>query len=168
MKIGSFVTLLVLVLLSACHSKPESEPKADATRVGTYHAPSLVLAWYRSSAYARELKELVVARDAAVKAGDDKLVAECERKGAAQQDLAHKQLAGEEGTADILARLKDDLPAIAKTAGVERIVSPGTVLGDRVQFVDVTDALVERFHPDDATRKMIVEARKQPGGLHVH
>jgi hypothetical protein len=103
-----------------------------------------------------------------VKTGDDKLVAECERKGAAQQDLAHKQLAGEEGTADILARLKDDLPAIAKASDVEQIVPPGTVLGDKVLFVDVTDALVERFHPDDATRKMIAEARKQPGGMHVH
>jgi hypothetical protein len=168
MRVANVLVLAALVCAASCTSKPASKPKTDVMRIGTYHAPSLVLAWYRSAGFAKELQDLVAARNAAVKAGDDKLVAECERKGAEQQDLAHEQLAGEEGTADILARLKDDLPAIAKAAEVEQIVPPGTVLGDKVLFVDVTAALVERFHPDDATKKMIAQVRKQPDGVRVH
>jgi hypothetical protein len=167
MKLARFALCVSLAVIG-CHSAERPDPETSPVRIGTYHAPSLVLAWYRSGQYAKELGELKAARDAAATSGDTKAVAEYERQGATQQDLAHKQLAGEAGTAEILARLGDDLPAIAKAAGVEKIVPPGTVLGDKVLFVDVTDALVERFHPDDATRKMIAEARKQPGGMHVH
>jgi hypothetical protein len=173
MRFENVVAFCALVFVAACTSKPASKPpnpksNGEAVRIGTYHAPSLVLAWYRSGEYAKELGALKAARDAAAKSGDEKAVAGYEQRGASQQDLAHRQLAGETGTEDILARLKDDLPAIAKAAGVERIVPPGTASGDRVVLVDVTDALVERFHPDEATKKMIAEVRKEPGGVHVH
>src|SRR5690349_6016013 len=167
MKVVS-LALLACLAVAGCHSSEPPAPSKNPVRIGTYHAPSLVLAWYRSSDFAKELGELKAARDAAAKSGDEKAVADCERRGAAEQDLAHKLLAGETGTADILARLKGDLQAIAKGAGVDKIVPPGTAIGDGVQWVDVTDALVERFHPDEATRKLIAEAKKQPSGMHVH
>ena len=162
------LALLVGLAVVGCHSAERPAPEKSAVRMGTYHAPSLVLAWYRSAQYAKELGDLKAARDAAATSGDTKSVEEYERQGATQQDLAHKQLAGEAGTADILARLKDDLPAIAKAANVEKIVPPGTLSGDKVVLVDVTDALVERFHPDEATKKMIADVRKQPDGVRVH
>ena len=152
-----------------CRSGESVQPAAEPTvRVGTYHAPSLVVAWVRSAEHARELQALVAARDAAVKAGDQATVAECERKGAEEQDLAHRQLAGDAGVANILERLKDDMPEVLREARVERIAAEGEVLGDRVEPVDVTDLLVERFHPDEPTRKLLAEVRKSPHGVRVH
>jgi hypothetical protein len=169
MKIG----ILALVLSCACASflaGCESVPDRGAkpVRVGTYHAPSLVVAWVRSAEHARELEGLVAARDAALKAGDTAKVAECERKGAESQDLAHRQLAGEAGIEDILAKLEGDFPEVMKEARVERIAAEGEVQGEKVEVVDVTDLLVARFHPDEATRKLLAEVRKYPQGVRVH
>ena len=150
---------------AGCETIPDRSAKP--MRVGTYHAPSLVIAWVRSAEHARELEALVAARDAAAKAGDLEKVAECERKGGEMQDLAHRQLAGEAGIEDILERLRGDYPAIMKQARVERIDAEGEDLGDRFELVDVTELLVERFHPDDATRRLIAEVRQHPHGVHV-
>ena len=166
MKLPWIAPFLSVALFTACKESPSTH--AGTVRVGTYHPPSLVLAWYRSPDHAKDLDALVTARDAALKAGDSVKVAECEKQGAALQDLAHRQLAGEAGIEDILARLAGDMPAIAKEASVIRIAAEGDVLGDRVEFVDVTDRLVERFHPDEATRKLLAEIREVPKGTGVH
>jgi hypothetical protein len=91
------LALLVSLGVAGCHSAEHPAPQKSAVRIGTYHAPSLVLAWYRSAQYAKELGELKAARDAAATSGDTKAVAEYERQGATQQDLAHKQLAATRG-----------------------------------------------------------------------
>jgi hypothetical protein len=127
-----------------------------------------VVAWIRSAEHARELDALVAARDAAAKAGDARKVAECERRGAEAQDLVHRQLAGEAGIDDILARLRGDYPEILSRAKVQRIVAEGEDVDEAVELVDVTDLLVERFHPDEATRKVLAEVRRYPRGVRVH
>ena len=160
------VTFAFAVVFAGCESFPDRS--AEPVRVGTYHAPSLVLAWVRSAEHAREIDGLVAARDAAMKAGDKEKVAECERKGAEGQDLAHRQLVGEAGIENILEKLKGDFPDVMKKAKVERIAAEGEVLGDQVELVDVTDLLVERFRPDEATRKLLAEVRKNPQGVRVH
>ncbi len=60
---------------------------------------------------------------------------------------------------DIIARIEDKLPGIAKEAGVDVIVSKWTLAyrGPAAEFVDVTDLLAAEFDPDEATRKGIRE-----------
>jgi hypothetical protein len=165
-KLGRSSLLLAIAVLGC--GAPESRPPTATERVGTYHAPSLVIAWVRSAEHARELDALVAARDAAKKAGDEAKVAECERTGGQRQDLAHRQLAGEAGVEDILARLKADLPSILESARVDRLVADTEPLEEGIERVDLTELLVERFHPDEATRKLLAEARKHGAGVHVH
>ena len=167
MRIAGFAVLVCLAV-AGCRSGETPAPAQGALRIGTYHAPSLVVAWVRSAQHARELDALVAARDAAAQAGDQAKVAECERKGAEGQELAHRQLAGEAGTQDILERVQADLPEVRRKANVQQIVPEGEVLGDQVEIVDVTDLLVELFHPDDATRRLIADVRKHPKGVRVH
>ena len=161
---GLFLSLVAV----GCRCSKGSAPAVDTVRIGTYHAPSLVIAWVRSAEHEQELDLLLAARDAALAAGDSAKAADCERRGAEGQDLAHRQLAGEADVLDILARLEEHLPAIRAEAGVERIAAEGEVLGDRVVRVDLTDLLTERFHPDEATRKLLLEVRKHPKGVRVH
>jgi len=52
-----------------------------------------------------------------------------------------------------------------KVADCER---KGGAVVDEVEVVDGTDLLVELFHPDEATRKLLAEVRKHPKGVRVH
>jgi len=167
MRIAGLAALACLAV-TGCRSVEGPAPARGSLRVGTYHAPSLVVAWVRSAQHARELDALVAARDAAAQAGDQAKVTECERKGAEDQDLVHRQLAGEAGTQNILERLQGDLPEVRRKANVQRIVAEDEVGGDQVDLVDVTDLLVELFHPDEATRKVIAQVREHPKGVRVH
>ena len=161
-------SLLLAVAALSCRSAEPPEAATGSQRVGTYHAPSLVVAWVRSAEHERELDALVAARDAAQKAGDEAKLAECEHKGAESQELAHRQLAGEAGVEDILARLKSDLPGILEAAGVGRLVADTEPVEPGIERVDVTGVLVERFHPDEDTRRLLEEVRKHPRGIRVH
>jgi hypothetical protein len=53
------------------------------------------------------------------------------------------------------------LPQVAKDAGVSLIVSKWEVAWQApdAEYVDVTERLVEAFHPNDRVRKMIVDLK---------
>jgi hypothetical protein len=64
---------------------------------------------------------------------------------------------------DILARIADRLPLVAREAGVDVLVSQWTLAyrAPGAELVDVTDRLVAEFHPDEATLELIRELRKR-------
>jgi hypothetical protein len=161
-------SLLLAIVALGCRASESPSAAADPLRIGTYHAPSLVIAWVRSEEHRLELDALVAERDAALEAGDEARVAECERRGAERQELAHRQLAGEAGIEDILERLKEELPSIMTSAHVERLISDAEPVEGGLERVDVTALLVEAFHPDEATRTLLEQARKHPQGARVH
>jgi hypothetical protein len=152
------VVVPLFLAVTGCQSAPQQTPAT--VRVGTFHAPSLVVAYYRSELHAKDLAGMAAARDAAVKAGDAAKAGEIEKRGAEMQDLAHRQLSGEAGIAAILERLKADLPAIAREADVRIIVTHALFLGVGVENVDVTAALVERLHPDQETLRILAELQQ--------
>ena len=63
-----------------------------------------------------------------------------------------------------MAKIKEQLPAVAKQAGVDVIVSKWSLAyrSPDAQFVDVTEPLAKLFQPDGATLKMIRELPKHP------
>ena len=62
-----------------------------------------------------------------------------------------------------MTTINDQLPAIAQKAGVSLIVSKWEIQynSSGAELIDLTLPLVELFHPDDATRKMIDAGLKQ-------
>ncbi len=74
-------------------------------------------------------------------------------------ELGHEQGFGTAPVDDIIARIEDKLPAIAKQAGVDVIVSKWTLAyrNPTARFVDVTDLLAAEFDPDEETWKGIRE-----------
>lgn len=63
---------------------------------------------------------------------------------------------------DILERIKDQIPEIAKQAGVDIIVSKWDIVYQLpgVEFIDVTDLLVMPFAPDASTLDLIKSLRE--------
>ena len=81
----------------------------------------------------------------------------------ARQELISKQGFGTWPVDNILERIKEKIPEIAKQAGVDVIVSKWDIVYQRpgVEFVNVTDLMVKPLNPDEATLKIIKEIQKQ-------
>jgi hypothetical protein len=85
-------------------------------------------------------------------AGNQKKAAELRKRGHAEQNLAHKQLAG--GSIDnILGAMKPMLAAVAAQAQVATIVPHGSRATRNVTTVDVTDLLLGQLQADADTRQ---------------
>ena len=134
-----------------------------AVRVGTFDSRAVAVAYARSEAFARYVKGLRAEREKAKAAGDEKRVKELEGKGAAQQQLLHKQAFSIWPVDNILKHIKGNIPEIAKQADVDVIVCKWDLVYQRkgVEFSDVTDLMVKQFDPNEQTLKTIKELQEK-------
>jgi len=137
--------LAVYTTVGAEH--PEEKTSGLKVRVGTFDSRAVAGAYYGSDAFHDHLKVLTAEYEKAKAAGDKKRVKELEAEGPASQELAHKQVFGTWPVDNILAKIKGEIPKIAKQADVDVVVSKWYVGYRRtgVEFVDVTDLMVQRF-----------------------
>ena len=110
--------------------------------------------------WAAKLNAALAERDKARAAGDQKRVDELSKWGQDQQELAHKQLAGEAPIDNILEMMKPMLATVAAQARVATIVPevPGT--DKTAATVDVTELLLDQLQADAKTRQIVDELRK--------
>jgi hypothetical protein len=68
------------------------------------------------------------------------------------------------GAGDLLAKVADGLPAVAREAGVALIVSKWELpyKDPGVEVIDVTVAVAKLFMPDEQTLKILGELAAQP------
>lgn len=131
-------------------------------RVGTFDSRAVAMAYVRSEAFERRFKALKAEHEKAKAAGDQKRVEELEAQGREGQELVHKQGFGTWPVDNILDIIREEIPGIAKQAGVDVVVSKWDVVYQRsgVELVDVTDLMVQPFDPDESTLKLIQEVLK--------
>ena len=137
---------------------------AQNLRVGTFHQPSIVVAYYRSPQWAAVLNSKLAEREQAKKANDAKKVEELETWGKAHQEMSHRQLAGEAPITNILEALQPAFPEIAKSVHVAAIAADLPYVDGTVEKVDITDALLDWLKADDRTRSIVrdIRGRKAP------
>jgi hypothetical protein len=129
--------------------------------VGTFDSRAVAVAYVQSDAFGEYLlaqkSDVAQILDRAKTAGDKKLVAELGALGPAIQKRLHEQGFGTAPVNDIIARIQDKLPNIAKEAGVDVIVSKWTLTyrSPAAKFVDVTSLIAAEFDPNERTLKMI-------------
>src|SRR5260370_31883001 len=128
---------------------------AQNIKVGTFHKPSIVVAYYRSQMWADLLKPKMAELAEAKKANDIKKAEELEKWGQAHQETAHQQLTGEAPIANILEALQHAFPDIARKAQVEIIAADLQYAGRTVQTVDIPDLLLDSLKPYHRTRTTI-------------
>jgi hypothetical protein len=154
----------------------QQKPPGSKVRVGTFDSRALAMAYYRSDAFRRHVDGLRAEYEKAKAAGDEKRVKELEAESSdptwadsgwppspARQELINEQGFGTGPVDNILERIKEKIPEIAKQAGVDVIVSKWDIVYQRpgVEFVNVIDLMVKPFNPDEATLKIIKEIQKQ-------
>ena len=159
--IGMLLAGLLVLTLSAQSTTTMGENPTVV--VGTFDSRGVLFAYVGSD----EFKDYLSAQQADVGralerargAGDEELVAKLDALGPAMQKRIHEQGFGTAPVDDIIARIEDKLPDIAKQAGVEVIVSKWTLAyqSPAAKFVDVTDLLVAEFDPNEETLQGIRE-----------
>lgn len=140
------------------------QPRETRIRVGVYDSRAIAIAWATSkyNPTLQKRRELEAAR----KAGDLGKVKELEAWGPAQQRLLHFQGFGRVPVGDLLLPVKDGVSRVARDNRLAAITMQCDHVAPNVEVVDVTDALVELFHPTERTRQTIRSMRNvKPVGL---
>jgi hypothetical protein len=115
-------------------------------RIGTFDSRAVAVAYIRSEAFLQSLNKMT------------------NEQKKASQEQAHLQGFGTASVANILDTVKDQLPAVAKEAGVDILVSKWdlTYQSPSVEVVDVTAQIVKPFKPNEKTQKVIEDLLKHP------
>ncbi|MCA9067452.1 MAG: hypothetical protein KDA84_00915 [Planctomycetaceae bacterium] len=159
-----FIPAVLCICGQAIFCADEQAVEKSKLRVGTFDSRLVTIAYVRSSVFEKRMKELQEELKKAEAAGDSKRVKALNAQGLAMQDTIHKQGFSTWPIDNILETIKTEIPEIAKKAQVDAIVSKWDVVYQRpgVEFVDVTDLMVEKFHPDKATRKVMADIKEKP------
>lgn len=157
--ISSVVAVLGLTTITLPAQMPVGE-----LRVGVYDSRAIAVAYAGSSEFAATLKQAKADYQTAKQANDEKRMAEIRNRMKLQQRRMHEQGFSTGSVASIMDSIKDSLPAVAKSAGVDLIVSKWEVnyQSSPVKTVDVTDKLVALFHPNERSAKWAKEIQQKP------
>jgi hypothetical protein len=146
-----------LVFTTVRGGQPEGQTSGSQVRIGVFDSRAVAVAYNRSEAFISWLTGIAAETEKAKAAGDENRIKELELEVQAHQELAHKQVFSTWPVNEILEQIAEKIPVIATQAGVDVIVSKWqiTYKNPGVEFVDVTDLMVEPFRPDDDARKVI-------------
>jgi hypothetical protein len=146
----------------------EATQNARRMRVGIFDSRGVALAYYRkfyrSPEFVAVINKLKKEHDEAKAAGNNEKAKELEAQGKAGQEHSHSQVFGSAPVDEIIAKINDQIPEIAKAAGVDLIVSKWSVTyrSPDTEFIDVTEPMAKLFHPDEQTWKMLRDLPKHP------
>ena len=166
--LGTAIGLLGVLAIAAEPNTKDPAQTVKPLRVGAFASRAVALAYYRkfyrSPEFVARLKKLQEDRDQAKNAGDQEKAKRLEAEGRAEQAHSHAQVFGSAPIDDILAKIQDQLPEIAKQAGVDLIVSQWSITYrlPNAECVDVTEPMAKLFQPDEQTWKMLRELPKHP------
>ena len=170
LKTGCFKKNIAIALSLFAGAALSAEPTNAIFRIGTYDSRAIAVAFVGSQIYketdGKTLNEKMKLLEQAKSEGKQSLVSELEAWGQAQQQTLHKQGFSTAPVDNILKHIQDQLPAIAKSAGVDILVSKWDkdelAKHQAAKVVDVTPALIDAFHPTERQRKSAVEIQQHP------
>lgn len=144
-------------LATATPQARAAESTKKLLRVGTYDSRAIAIAYAHSHFNEERCKTMKVQLDAAQAAGDEQKAAEITRQGKADQAQKHLQGFGTAPVHEYLEVVKDQIPAVAKAAGVDLIVSKWQFdyRADNIETVDLTLELAKLFDPADKAWRSI-------------
>lgn len=151
-------------MLSTC-SRVNGAEKKQLLRVGVYDSRGIAIAYANSEHWSKVLKAKQAALERAKKEGDTEKVKEIEAWGPAQQAQAHLMAFGTAPVHDCFEAVKDRIPEVAQTAGVDVIVSKWETdyLAADAEVVDVTMELAKLFEPREKAYQWIEQMKdKEP------
>jgi hypothetical protein len=161
---GLFVLACLVASTVLAAESPEENGVKRKLRVGTFDSRALAVAYAASDANNKYVQGLREQHDKAKEAGDDKRARQIEAEAEAQQQRLHEQGFSTGRVDNIIGLFEDQLPQIAKQAGVDLIVCKWDIVhrDPAAQFVDVTLLMVKPLNPSEKTLKVMEELAKHP------
>lgn len=134
-----------------------SQQETNKLRIGTFDSRCVAVAYGRSPEFMKEIDSMKTAQKKAKEEGNNELVTELEQLGSTKQVVMHQQVFSNSSINNILEKIKDKFPVLAKNNNVKMILSKWEIpfADESFELVDITDQLVAMFSPDDATQKII-------------
>lgn len=153
-----------VTILAVCAMLLALQPAPAKVRIGIFDSRAVAVAYARSAMLAPILKEWKDKYEKAKAEKNEAVIKECEAWGPNYHRLQMLQAYSIASVADILEKVKDQLPKAAQEAGVEILVSKWELAyqNPSMEVVDVTSHLVKIFNPDERTLKILDELSKQP------
>ena len=157
-----------VTILAVCAVLLALQPTPTKVRVGTFDSRAIALAYARSAMFAADrapvMKDLEDRYEKAKAEKNEQVIKELEARPPTYHKLQMLQCFSTASVADILEKVKDQLPKVAQEAGVDMIVSKWEIAysNSTSEIVDVTSHLVKLFNPDEQTLKLIEGLSKQP------
>lgn len=143
---------------------PKSESGTGKVRIGVYDSRAIAVAW--SASEFNPVRRKMAEHTEAKKKGDVKKAEELEAWGTAKQRLLHFQGFGRVPVDDLLTPVKKGVATVAKEKKLAAIVMQCDYTAPNVEVVDVTNALVDLFKPNERTREIVRTLRDvKPVGL---
>jgi hypothetical protein len=146
--------------LGTVHAADETnKPGAVSERIGIYDSRAIAYAHFWTEAQQRKLNEMAQTAKAARAAGQTERYEELSTALKKAREQSHLQCFSTAPVDNVLAELKDRLPAIEKADGVSKLVSKWDEKAVKEHKgsgqVDVTDLLLREFRLDDEQRKVV-------------
>ena len=167
-KYSLFIVILILLGISFYYGYENAQGIKTVTksgeRIGIYDSRSVAVAYYGSSIQQKQSQVMKDEYNKAKAAGDQAKVSQMEAQGKAQQQEAHMQGFSTASVDNILGYIKDAVLEIKKQENLTVIISKW----DKAELkkhtgattVDITEKLVDAFHPNDRQRKSAIEIQK--------
>ena len=147
----------ICCLLIIISSRVLSQQETNKTRIGIFDSRCIAVTYGKSDEFMKELDALKNEVAKAKESGKEELAKELEKQGPTQQVLMHQQVFSNASINNILEKLKDKLPTLAKDNNIQIIISKWEIpfADETFEYVDITDQLVKLFSPDEQTKKII-------------
>jgi hypothetical protein len=157
------ITLIVFIFFSAGLGLLPGQQSIQNVKIGVYDSRAVALAYANSDLFQKYLGNIMTKYNLAKDQKNDTLSKKYEMDGQFQQQLLHEQTFGNGSVSNIIDKIKDKLPGVAKSTGVNIIISKWEIAyqDTSLEYVGVTPQLVKLFNPSDKTLKWIESLLKQ-------
>ena len=155
---------LVAATLAVCVGPATAEKAAKPRmKIGVYDSRGVAIAYARSPEFGESVARLRADYEQAKAKGDSAQMKKLGQEGPWMQVRLHQRGFSTAGVGDLLAKVADALPGVAREAGVVLIVSKWEMpyRDASVEVVDVTLPIAKLFKADEQTLKILEELKDQ-------
>jgi len=151
-----------IILFSVCFlfftsSSVLSQPENNKLRIGTFDSRCIALAYGRSTEFMQLRDSIETLYSKAKEDSNKAIIDEIDQYKPTMQVLLHQQVFSNGSIINIVEKIKEKFPAIAKENKLNMILSKWEIsfTDGSVDLVDITDQLTALYKPDEATKKII-------------
>lgn len=163
--ISFHLRLAVLILISISllpAGRVSAQNSPGKLKIGVYDSRAVVFAYSRSDFFREHQAKFARQSDSLNKAKDTAGIRQLSIYAISYQHLLHQMVFGTGSTAAITALVRDQLPEVARQAGVSVLVSKFelTYSDPSVEIVDLTNKVIQLFKPTENIDQMVGEITK--------